>query len=133
MTEFKMKDQGQVHFCLGMQICCDLSSGCITKDQEKCIYETLERSGTKDCNESSTPLDYLFLMSSKDKMVELNVPYREFIGSLMHIAQRTRLDVAYAVGVLSRFNGCYDKIRWTAAKRLLRYLKGTAGVKLSLK
>ena len=53
MSEFKIKDLDQVHFCLGMQICCDSSSGCIIIDQEKYIYETLERFGMKDCNETS--------------------------------------------------------------------------------
>ena len=55
MNEFKKKDLGQVYVCLGMQICCDLSSGCIITDQEKYIYETMERFGMKDCNETSAP------------------------------------------------------------------------------
>ena len=59
--------------------------------------------------------------------------YRELIGNLTYIAQGTRPDIAYAVGVLSRFNSCYDKNHWTAAKRVHRYLKSTAGVKLMIK
>ena len=86
-----MKDVGQVHFCLRMQICYDSISSCITIDQEKYIYETLERFGMKDCNGTSTPLysnQDLFLMSSKDKIVELKVPYRELIGLLEELVLR---------------------------------------------
>ena len=117
-----------------MQICCDSSSGCITIDQGKYIYETLERFGMKDCNGASTPLDSnqdLFLMS-KDKMVDLNVPYRELIGSLTYIALGTRPDIAYAVGALSQFNSCYDKIHWMAAKRVTSLFKRYSRCKIEV-
>ena len=39
-------------------------------------------------------------------------------------------DIAFAVSYLSQFNCCYNKSHWAAAKRVLRYLKGTQGLGL---
>lgn len=52
-------------------------------------------------------------------------PYQRLIGSLMYLAVSTRPDIAYAVNFLSQFNTNYDIEHWKAAKRILRYLKGT--------
>jgi len=37
----------------------------------------------------------------------------------------TRLDVAFAIGKLSRFVSCYGKEHWAAIKRVLRYVKSS--------
>ena len=44
----------------------------------------------------------------------------------MYLSVCTRLDIAYTVGCLARFSSKPNRSHWTAAKRLLRYLKGTA-------
>jgi len=49
----------------------------------------------------------------------------------MYLATSTRPDIAHAVSYLSQFNSCYDVTHWTAAKRVLRYLKGTIDVGLT--
>lgn len=57
--------------------------------------------------------------------------YCSLIGSLMYLATYTRPDIKHAVSLLSQFNeypGPYH--HWTAAKRVLRYLKGTKNLKL---
>ena len=43
----------------------------------------------------------------------------------MYLAVCTRPDIAYSVSFLSQFNTCYDAGHFKAAKRILRYLKGT--------
>lgn len=48
----------------------------------------------------------------------------------MYAAQLTRPDIAHAVGVLSSFNSNPGQQHWNAAKRVLRYLKGTKSNKL---
>jgi len=53
------------------------------------------------------------------------VPYREFIGSLMFLSIATRPDISHIVSLLSQFNENPSKEHWIAAKRILRYLKGT--------
>lgn len=55
----------------------------------------------------------------------MTVPYRELVGSLMYIAMGSRPDIAHAISYLSCYNDCYRHVHWTAAKRVLRYLKGT--------
>jgi hypothetical protein len=57
--------------------------------------------------------------------VDSEVNYAELVGSLLYLTTNTRPDVAYAVGVLSRFMSKPMDKHWTAAKRVLRYLAGT--------
>ncbi|XP_055848470.1 uncharacterized protein LOC129913695 [Episyrphus balteatus] len=59
-----------------------------------------------------------------------NIPYQELIGSLLFTAQVSRPDISYAVNCLSRFNQNPGKAHWVAAKRVLRYLKGTSNLKM---
>lgn len=44
----------------------------------------------------------------------------------MYLATCTRPNISYAVSYLSQFNTCFNSSHWTAAKRVLRYLKGTS-------
>lgn len=59
-----------------------------------------------------------------------DVPYQQLVGSLLYIAQGTRPDIAWAVNNVSKFNKNPGQAHWIAAKRILRYLKGTANAKL---
>ncbi|KMQ89047.1 retrovirus-related pol polyprotein from transposon tnt 1-94 [Lasius niger] len=57
---------------------------------------------------------------------EARVPYRQLIGSLMYLAVGTRPDISYIVNKLSQFLEHPSNIHWSAAKRILKYLKGSA-------
>lgn len=59
------------------------------------------------------------------------VPYRELIGLLMYIANGTRPDICYAVNMLAQVAANPGRIHWEAAKRVVRYLKGTRNVGLT--
>ena len=54
------------------------------------------------------------------------VSYASAIGSLMYTIVCTRLDIAHAVGVMSRFMSRPGKQHWEAVKWILRYLKGSS-------
>ena len=56
--------------------------------------------------------------------------YQSIVGSLSYAATATRPDIAFAVSALSRYNSRPFTSHLTAAKRVLRYLKGTADLKL---
>ena len=55
-----------------------------------------------------------------------HVPYASVVGSLMYAMVCTRLDIAHAVGVLSRFMSNLGKEHWKTVKRVFRYLRGTS-------
>lgn len=59
-----------------------------------------------------------------------NIPYQEAVGSLLYISQISRPDIAFAVGVISRFSKNSGKAHWNAVKKIFRYLKGTTNLKL---
>jgi len=59
------------------------------------------------------------------EVVGREVVGREVVGSLMFAAIVSRPDIMYAVSRISRFLNNPGKKHWIAAKRILRYLKGT--------
>ncbi|SPC60920.1 uncharacterized protein UHOD_11195 [Ustilago sp. UG-2017b] len=59
--------------------------------------------------------------------------YASLVGSLLWVAQGSRPDIAFAVGRCARFVANPSGEHLAAAKRVLRYLKGTAGVSLMVR
>ena len=53
-----------------------------------------------------------------------NIPYASIVGSLMYAQVCTRLDIAYAVGMLGRYQSNPSIDHWRAAKKVMRHLKG---------
>ena len=51
--------------------------------------------------------------------------YQSLVRSLLYATIATRPDIAQAVGVVSKYNSNPSQLHLTAAKRILRYLKGT--------
>lgn len=60
-----------------------------------------------------------------DKDVVDQKGYASIIGSLCYATDCTRPDIAYAMGVLSRFTSKPSSDHWLAIERLMRYLSGT--------
>jgi hypothetical protein len=50
----------------------------------------------------------------------------------MYAATSMQLDITFAVSILSQFMQNPGRVHWEAAKEVMRYLKGTANVKLTL-
>lgn len=122
MKEFEMKDLGDVHQFLGMQV--RRNNGIIYLDQSTYIEKILKRFGMEECKPARTP------METKQKLVKAEncndkLDFRNLIGCLMYVSVCTRPDIAHSVSVLSQFNNCYNESHWKAAKRVLRYLKGS--------
>ena len=64
-------------------------------------------------------------MMAHDKAVMASNPYASAIGSIMYAMLSTRLDVALALSLTSRFQSNHGKDHWTAVKNILKYLKQT--------
>jgi hypothetical protein len=129
---FKMKDMGILHYCLGVSVDVDQVAGHVKIGQGQYILKMLERYGLMDANPVSTPMDPSVRLVKDDgqsKPVD-SVLYQSMVGSLLYAATGTRPDIAHAVGVVSKFNGCPTEAHMTAVKRILRYLKGTKDLTL---
>ena len=55
------------------------------------------------------------------------VPYASAIGSIMYAMLCTRVDVAHALSVTSRFQQDPGESHWSAVKSILKYLRRTKG------
>ncbi|CAB1107753.1 unnamed protein product [Ectocarpus sp. CCAP 1310/34] len=62
-----------------------------------------------------------------------DVPFREVVGSLIWIANKTRPDISNAVRAVARHSHEPKKIHWKAAQKILNYLLETAHQTLKYK
>ncbi|CAM8878001.1 unnamed protein product [Rhodiola kirilowii] len=129
---FAMKDLGEGKQILGMRIECDRKAGKLHLSQAEYIKKILERFNMQDAKPAKIPLGNQITHSIRDSPKDREehdymqeTPYASAIGSLMYSMVCTRLDIAHAVGVVSRFMGNLKKKHWEAVKWILRYLKGT--------
>jgi len=120
-----------------MRISRDKKNKKLWLSQERYIEKMLQKFNMDKAKPMSSPLaDHMKLSSSQcltgkeDKDEMKKVPYTSVVGSLMYAMVCTRLDIAHAVGVVSRFMSNPGKEHWAAAKWILRYLRGTSRVYL---
>lgn len=125
---FDIRDMGSLHHCLGIRF--SHVGGEMTLSQESYVDNLIKNFNMEECKPASTPMEPgLRLEKSEKNETEKEIyPYQKLIGSLMYLAVATRPDIMYAVSYLSQYNNCYDKSHWVAAKRIIRYLKGTKTV-----
>lgn len=123
-SKFKIKDLGPVAHILGMKVERDNAKKTIKISNKQYILEILDRFGMQDANPVSTPLETNIKLEKATGNNSYN-EYQELIGCLMYLSVTCRPDIAYATSYLSQFNNCNNETHWVAAKRVLRYLKGT--------
>lgn len=100
------------------------AGGEITLYQESYVNKTLHRFNMEDSKPVDSPVTLSQPKEASDKALDAGTPYREAIGSLMYAVTTTRLDIAYAVGKLSRKVAEPTVADWVSVKRVLRYLNG---------
>lgn len=135
---FEITDLGNVSSVVGMRVIRDDQKKSISIDQSAYISQILTRFGMNDCNPCTSPMDSGQTLSLNDcpkddnEKQEMDAkPYQELIGCLTYLAHMTRPDICFATTFLSRFNKNPGEKHWGAAKRVLRYLKGTRNRKLT--
>lgn len=121
---FVLKDFGQATFCLGIEI--KKSGNEYFLSQEKYIKDILKKFSMDSCNPIKTPMEIGNpVISEKEVIKGKQFPYRELIGALMYLSVATRPDIANTTAKLAQFAENPQETHWRAAKRVLRYLKGT--------
>ena len=121
--QFSMKDLGVADVILGIKIM--YSKDGIGLSQSHYIENILKKYGYFDLSELSIPYDYNKKLQSNSGKPVRQLEYSRVIGSLMYAMSCTRPDIAFAVGMLSRFTSNPGKPHWDVIQRLMRYLKGT--------
>ena len=58
------------------------------------------------------------------------VTYSSAIGNIMYSMVCARLDIAHAVGVMSRYMNNPSKVHWLVVKWIIKYLRGTSAQEL---
>lgn len=122
-AEFDMSDIEKMRYFLDIEVL-QTSEG-IHISQSRYASEILKRFDMDGCNAVCNPMVPGSKIDSDEKGELVNETlYKQMIGSLMYITN-TRPDLQFAVSLLSRFMSRPTQLHAQAAKRVLRYLKGT--------
>lgn len=118
MRKFSMSDLGLLSYYLGIEV--KQEAGQIMLSQNSYAKKILESAGMINCNPCATPMESrLKLYKNKDGDIVVEpTAYRSIIGSLRYIVN-TRPDMAFAVGVVSRYMEAPNKDHWAAIKHVL--------------
>ncbi|WJZ87437.1 hypothetical protein VitviT2T_006816 [Vitis vinifera] len=121
--EFDMTDLGKMKYFLGMEVL--QNSEGIYISQRKYAKEVLERFGMEKSNSVKNPIVPGDRLTKNEGRVKVDATkYKQLVGSLMYLTA-TRPDLMYVVCLISRFMASPTEMHLQAAKRVLKYLKGT--------
>ncbi|CAI7730192.1 unnamed protein product [Closterium sp. NIES-54] len=129
-------DLGELRNYLGLQITRDRARRTITLTQSHMVDQVLQHFGFQYSLPQSTPQPTGHSLSAppSDESVEPSGPYPELVGCLMYLITCTRPDLAYPLSILACYVAPVRHLpdHWDAAKRVLRYLCSTSGMRLVL-
>lgn len=120
---FKMSDLGLLSHYLGIEV--KQSPGCIELRQTAYAKKILEKAGLGDCNPTRFPMDPKEIITKDEGGKSVDVThFKSIVGGLRYLVH-TRPDIAFSVGIISRFMETPTSVHLNAAKRIMRYVKGT--------
>lgn len=125
--EFALKDLGDLNYFLGIEVK-KVSNGLILS-QGKYARDVLGRACLLFAKEVPTPLSSSEKISANEGEPlgpEDITKYRSMVGALQYLTL-TRPDISYAVNKVCQYLHAPTTVHWAAAKRILRYIKGTIG------
>jgi hypothetical protein len=121
---------GEAGWILNMNVVRDWEAGTLHISQEAAIEKLAQRFGLDQPNSAKPYIpmatDTKLKKPEASDIVSKDVfDYMSAVGGLLYIALTTRPDVAYAVGVLSRFMACPAASHVESAKKVISYLYRT--------
>jgi hypothetical protein len=140
-SRWEISELGPAKFALGIAISRDRPSRTISLCQAAFINRLVDRFGQSHAYPCDTPMVAGLQFRRPDQTTppprEIldwmdRTPYRALVGGLNYVAVATRPDTAFAVGRLASFLDCYRPEHWSAAIRVLRYLKGSRSLSFTL-
>ncbi|KAI3723535.1 hypothetical protein L2E82_35178 [Cichorium intybus] len=136
---FAMKDLGEAAYILGIRILRDRKKRLIGLSQGTYLEKVLKRFSMENSKKGELPIQSNAKLSktqspSTDKEIaEMSrVPYASAVGSIMYAMMCTRPDVAFALSMVSRYQGNPGRAYWIAVKNILKYLRRTKDMVLVL-
>ena len=131
-SQFSMKDLGEASYILGMRIYRDRSRRLLGVSQSMYIYTVLKRFSMEYSKKGYLPIGHGVTLSKMDcpttpeeRERMSRVPYVSAVGSIMYAMTCTRPDVAYSLGVVSRYQSDPGQAHWKVVKTILKYLRNT--------
>ena len=123
--EFDMTDLGKMRYFLGLEVLQRFDGVFIS--QKKYALEVLQRFGMDKSNSVHNPIVPGFKLVKDEGGVKVDKTYyKQIVGSLMYLTT-TRPAMMFVVSLISRYMENPIELHLQAAKRVLRYLKGTTG------
>ncbi|CAL8995682.1 unnamed protein product [Prunus brigantina] len=122
-VEFELKDLGDLHYFLGIQI--SRTNSGLFLSQSKYVQDLLVKTEMTEAKACDTPcLPYHRLLKDDGQPYGNPTLYRSIVGALQYLTF-TRPDIAFSVHQVCQFMQTPMVSHFTAVKRILRYLKGT--------
>ena len=123
---FEMTNLGVMKCFLGMEVMQSCSRILIC--QQKYAMDMLKNFKMQDCKLVSTPMTTNEKLSKDDDSEKINEGlYRSLITSLLYLTASSP-NILFVVSVISRFMHSPSEKHFSAAKRVLRYIKGTVAL-----
>jgi len=131
LREFDMTDLESMRFFFGIEVL-QRTEG-IFIYQKKYALEILKRFGMLESNEVSSPIIPGFKINKDEDGITVDETYfKQLVESLMYLTA-TRPDMMFVTSLISRFMKKPTELHLQAAKRALRYLKGTVNYSIHYK
>lgn len=126
---FDMSDLGLLSHSLGLEF--KFTSSGLLLTQCQYVKELLADFGMADCRPVATPMiEKLRLDPDMAAPPVDSTTYQQMVGKLIFLTH-TRPDIAFAVGIVSRFMSHPQEPHMQAVKHIYRYLKGSTDLALS--
>lgn len=109
---------------LGIEIK-QMNNGSIFIHQAAYAHKVLSKFEMNECKPVTVPADPNQVLHNFNDSEQASYPYRQLVGSLLYLAMATRPDIAFAISNVSRYLERPTTVHITAAKRILKYIKGT--------
>ncbi|KAL8133491.1 hypothetical protein AgCh_008813 [Apium graveolens] len=118
-----MTDLGKLSHYLGIEVKQERDN--IELRQTAYAKSLLEKAGLSDCNSAKYPMEVKMHIEKDEKgKAADSTRFKSLVGGLRYLVH-TRPDIAFAVGIVSRFMERPTVLHLNAVKHIFRYIKGT--------
>ena len=121
--EFEMSDLGLLSYYLGIEV--EQHEDFLTLKQSGYARKVLSKFGMDECNPTKIPMDPGTKLHEDKQGQRVDASeYRSVVGCLRYLLH-TRPDLAFSVGIASRYMEMPTVMHLKTVKQIMRYVKGS--------